>query len=164
MNANFKMVIAALSASALLGMGSSIAVAQEHTHAHADADSAKLSLHDGKKWETDDKLHQSMSRIRDALAAELPAIHSGKATAEQYRALAQKVRHEIEYMLDNCKLEPEADAMFHRLLGEIIAGTDAMAENDIGEASAGAGKIARALGDYPLYFSHPGWIGLSASH
>lgn len=164
MFAQWKKIAATLSAAALLSMSSGMVSAQDHSHSHDAGEPAQLTLNNGKKWVTDDNLRQSMSRIRDALAAELPAIHSGKATAEQYRALAQKTNDQIAFMVKNCKLEQKADAMLHLVLADIIAGADAMMAHDGSEARKGAEKIARALDDYGAYFAHPGWHGIKHAH
>jgi len=144
----WRILIATLSTAVLLSMSVKIALAQEHHHEHSAEAPAQLTLNNGKKWDTDDNLRQGMSRIRDALSAELHAIHSGKATAEQYRALAQKTNDQIAFMVKNCKLDPKADAMLHLVLADIIAGADAMAEKDISHARKGAEKIARELDCY----------------
>lgn len=154
-------ITAALFAAALLNAGA--AMAQDHRHHHEAAEPARLILDHGKKWPTDANLREGMSRIRDALAADLPAIHSGKATAGQYRALAQKVNDQIAFMVKNCRLEPKADAMLHLVLADIIAGADAMMAKD-GEAHMGAGKMAIALENYGAYFDHPGWQGIESAH
>lgn len=158
----WKKIAAALSAAVLLNAGA--AFAEEHHHAHDDGKTAQLTLDNGKKWATDDSLRQGMSRIRDALAAELPSIHSGKATAEQYRTLAQKMDDQIAFMVKNCKLEPKVDAMLHLVLADIIAGADAMKAQGGSDAYKGAVKIARALDNYGKYFDHAGWHGLEHSH
>ena len=160
----WKKMATTLSAAALLSMGPGIGSAQDHNHAHDHGKPAQFTLDNGKKWATDDNLRQSMSLIRDALAAELPAIHSGKATTEQYRVLAQKTNDQIAFMVKNCKLEPKADAMLHLVLADIIAGSDAMMAQDGSSARQGAEKIARALGNYGAYFGHPGWRGVTPSH
>ena len=153
-------IAATLSVAALLGVGAAAALAQDHSHSHDTAEPTQLTLNSGKKWATDDNLRQSMNRIRDALAAELPAIHSGKATTEQYRALAQKMNDQIAFMVKNCKLEPKADTMLHLVLADIIAGADAMVAQDGSKARNGAEKIAHALQNYAAYFDHPGWHSL----
>lgn len=162
----WKKIIAILSAAALLSTGAKIALAQEHNHGHAhEAEKpAQLTLNNGKKWVTDDNLRQAMVRIRDALSAELPAIHSGKATAEQYRVLAQKTNDQIAFMVKNCKLDPKADTALHIVLTDIIAGTDAMLKPDVNEARKGAEKIASALDSYGTHFEHQGWHGVKMSH
>lgn len=157
----WKNIAATLSAATLLSVGAGAALAQGHGHSHDaghDAGkSAQLTLNNGKKWATDASLRQGMSRIRDALAEELPAIHAGKATAKQYRALSQKANDQIAFMVKNCKLDEDADAMLHLLLADIIAGVDAMMVQDSSEARKGAEKIAHALENYATYFDHPGW-------
>lgn len=162
MFAQWKKVAATLSTAALLSVGAGTALAQDHGHSHeAGRDSggaAQLTLNNGKKWATDANLRQGMSRIRDALATELPAIHAGKATAKQYRALAQKTNDQIAFIVKNCKLDENADAMLHLLLADIIAGADAMVGQDNSEARKGAEKIAHALENYATYFDHPGWL------
>lgn len=162
MFAQWKKIAATLSTAALLCIGAEIALAQDHSHSHdAGQDTsgpAQLTLNNGKKWVTDANLRQGMSRIRDALAAELPAIHAGKATAKQYQALSQKANDQIAFIVKNCKLDENPDAMLHLLLADIIAGADAMAGQDSSEARKGAEKIAHALENYATYFDHPGWL------
>lgn len=157
-----KKIIAILSAVALLSMGAKGALAEQHNHAHAHhaTESPQLALNNGSKWETDGNLRQGMSRIRDALSAELHAIHTGKATTEQYQALARKTNDQIAFMVKNCKLDQKTDETLHVVLADIIAGADAMAGKDSVEARKGAEKIAEALGNYGTYFSHPGWRGV----
>ncbi len=159
----WKKIAAILSVAALLGTDPALAE-EDHHHSHEAAEPARLTLDNGKKWSTDASLRQGMNRIRDALAAELPAIHSGKATTEEYRSLAQKVNDQIAFMIKNCKLEPKVDAMLHLVLADIIAGADAMAAQDSSVAQKGAEKIAHALENYAAYFNHHGWHGASAIH
>lgn len=162
----WKKVAATLSAAALLSMNAGVTLAQGHDHGHSHdaAEPAQLTLNNGKKWDTDANLRLGMSRIRDALSAELPAIHSGKATTEQYRALAQKTNDQIAFMVKNCKLDPKVDAMLHLVLADIIAGADAMMAQDGNEARKGAEKIARAVDNYGAYFAHPSWHGMKHAH
>ena len=157
----WKKIAASLSIAALLGVGAGTTLAQDHSHSHDTGGAAQLTLNSGKKWATDANLRQGMSRIRDALAAELPAIHAGKTTAKQYQTLAQKANDQIAFMVKNCKLDE--DAMLHLLLADIIAGADAMVGQDSSEARKGAEKIAHALENYATYFDHPGWRGLESA-
>lgn len=145
---------------AFLSVGAQLAFAADQ-HSHHDAEPAQLTLNNGKKWTTEDNLHHGMNSIRDALAAELPAIHGGKESAEQYRGLAKKVDEQIAFMVKSCKLEKNADAMLHLVLARIIDGSHAMAEqkSDKGRLQ-GAEKIAHALEDYAAHFDHPGWRSL----
>ncbi|BAN34294.1 hypothetical protein SCD_n00445 [Sulfuricella denitrificans skB26] len=160
----WKIIAATLTAAALLSAGAQPVLAQNHDHSHGTAGPAQLTLNNGQKWATDDNLRQGMSRIRDALAAELPVIQAGKATMEQYRTLAQKTNDQIAFMVLNCKLSPDADAMLHLILADIIAGADAMKGGGKGnEVRKGAENIAHALDNYETYFDHPGWHGVTFS-
>lgn len=167
----WKKMTVILSAAALLGIGANAAFGEEHDHemhnhdhAHHGAEAPKLALNNGKQWGTDNTLRQAMSSIRDALSAELHSIHTGKATAKQYQALAQKINDQTALIVKSCKLDQQADAMFHLVLADLIAGADAMAGNDIKAARGGAEKVAQALDNYGTYFSHPGWHGVSMAH
>lgn len=153
-------LFATIALAACLGIGAQAAQAEDH-HSHHGAGSAQLTLNNGKKWATDDNLRQGMASIRDALAAELPAIHSGKESAQQYRGLAKKVDDQTAFMVKNCKLDKDADAMLHLVLARIIAGSHDMAEQKGSKGwRQGAEKIAHALEDYAAHFDHPGWRGL----
>ena len=157
MFAQWKKITVILSAAALLSMSPGMVSAQDQNHSYDNEKPAQFTLDNGKKWATDANLRQGMSRIRDALSAELPSIHSGKAMTEQYRVLAQKTNDQIAFMVRSCKLEPKVDAMLHFVLADIIAGADAMMAHDDSGAHKGAEKITRALDNYGVYFAHPGW-------
>lgn len=139
---------------ALLLGPAAAARAHDHDHSHDEAAApAQLSLNKGQKWATDDALRQAMGRIR----TELAASQGGKGTQEQQHALGNKVNEQIAFLMQNCKLDKEADAMLHLILAEIIAGADALTGQDGDRARAGADKIGHALKNYATYFEHPGW-------
>lgn len=160
----WKKIATTLFTAALLSVGAEITLAQDHGHSHEAGVLAQLNLNHGRKWASDDNLRLGMIRIRDVLAAELPAIQAGKATAEQYRALAQKTNDQIAFMVQNCKLDRGADAMLHLVLADIIAGADAMMGQSSSEARKGAEKIVHALDNYGTYFEHPGWREVKPAH
>lgn len=140
-------------------------IAEDHSHhSHGMESQSQLSLNDGKKWVTDENLRQAMTHIRDGLEADMHAIHSGKATAEQYQALAKNTHDQVAFITQNCRLEQKTDTMFHIVLADIIAGADAMSGQDGRNARQGAEKLARALENYGVYFDHPGWQGAKHSH
>lgn len=117
-----------------------------HDHGHA-ASEAKLVLNQGKKWQTDAPLRQGMENIRSALGSGM-----------KYGALAAKVSAEVAGIVQNCKLEPEADAQLHLVIADIMAGVEALEGKVKGEPRrAGAEKIARALNAYGEHFDHAGW-------
>ena len=136
------------------------ALPAEHAHEHA-ATGAQLELNQGKKWQTDEALRKGMTNMRAALARDLKAIHANKASDAQYEALATKLNGEVAYVVENCKLDPKADAELHKVIGEVLAGAEAMQGREPGvERRAGAVRVAKALNTYGKFFDHPGWRNL----
>ncbi|PWB57876.1 MAG: hypothetical protein C3F18_03425 [Nitrosomonadales bacterium] len=131
--------------------------AHDHEHSHQEAAPQQLTLKNGHKWATDEALRQAMSRIRAEMAASQPAKQGERVPLQQYQAAARKVNEQIAFMVQNCKLDKDADAMLHLVLADIIAGADAMAGQNWGNARQGAKKITHALENYATYFEHPGW-------
>lgn len=139
---------------ALAGCGQ-MATSPSHSHEHDHGDhatAASLVLNAGKKWAIDAPLREGMQRIQ-LLAAPLRAGQS--LTPEQARAVATGVHGQIAYLIDNCKLEPQADAVLHVLIGDLMAGADALASAP--SSARGGDLIRHALARYPRYFEHPGW-------
>jgi hypothetical protein len=150
----------AITAAAFLGalLINTPALAAEPADHHHSAGMHELTLDAGKKWATDDPLRQGMAAVRNAVAADMKAIHTGKQTDAGYDALAAKVEASVSSIVQNCKLKPEADAQLHVLIAEMMQGVDVMRGK---EAQAprlqGAEKIVGALDNYPKFFDHPGW-------
>jgi hypothetical protein len=149
---------AALAVAVALAFGGPAFAANDaHEHGHG-AQEAKLVLNQGKKWPTDAPLRQGMDNIRGAIAKDVKAIHGNKATPKQYEALAAKVNAEVAGIVQNCKLEPEADAQLHIVIAELIEGAETMQGKHKGEARrAGAERVAKALNAYGEHFDHAGW-------
>ena len=144
-------------AASLAFAGPALAAEEAHSHGHA-ATEAKLVLNHGQKWPTDAPLRQGMESIRAAVAKDVDAIHAGKATPGQYKALAERISQEVAGIVQNCKLDPEADAQLHLVIAELMAGAEAMdgaAKSDA--ALQGAERVAKALNTYGEYFDHAGW-------
>lgn len=137
--------------------GQALAAKDAHEHGHGGQE-AKLVLDHGRKWQTDEPLRKGMDGIRSALAADLKAIHANKATPQQYKALAGRIESEVAGIVQNCKLEPEADAQLHIVVAEMLAGAEAMQGKDKGvKPRAGAERVAKALNAYGEHFEHAGW-------
>jgi hypothetical protein len=131
-------------------------------HQHDGAAIQALKLNAGKKWATDAPLRKGMSEIRDAIAADKNAIHAGKLTDARYDALAKRVDAQVAYMIENCKLPPEADAQLHLVIAQITEGSEAMkGKSKNATRRVGAEKIVAALNAYGNHFQHPGWTSLA---
>lgn len=137
-----------------------VATAHDHDHAHGASSGSPsvLALKQGSKWPTDESLRHGMGRIRDAMEEPMPALYAGKADSTQFDIRARRVNEQIAFMVQNCKLDKETDAMLHLVLAEIIAGAEAMeGKNKELDRRGGAMKVMHALDNYDRYFDHPGW-------
>lgn len=133
------------------------AYAEADDHAHHGHGAAKLSLNHDQKWSTDEPLRQGMEKLRVAFAAHLHAIHKGALSAAEFKMLGEKTENEVGIMIAQCKLDPEADAMLHLVIAEMLEGADLMMGKSKGKPEAGAHKVVTALNNYSVYFNHPGW-------
>lgn len=165
MNAYTPARLLAIGAFALLGgVFAPAKVMAADTHQH-DTHTAVLKLNQGAKWQTDEALRTGMESIRNALAQALPDVHSGKFDTTRYQTLAQSIEAQVGYVVQNCKLQPEADDVLHAIIGEIGQGVDVIAGHKPGtEREQGVVLVARTLDDYAAHFEHPGWKGLKTEH
>ena len=127
----------------------------DHDSAHDHDNAAVLSLDNGKPWATDEPLRQGIQRIRDAVASTMESHGRGDLRTEQAKALATAVEDNVNFLIQNCKLEPKADAVLHVFITDLLSGS-AMVGADPA-SHAGFEKLAQALREYPKYFDHPGW-------
>lgn len=124
---------------------------------HGDSP-AKLTLNNGKKWQTDEALRKGMDRIRMSMKTSMPAIHKGTLTNIAYDKLSQQVEKEVKFIVVNCKLDPYADAQLHLIIADIMDGTAAMQGKKVNVSrQEGAAKVLDALNNYASYFDHPNW-------
>ena len=127
------------------------------THAHAAGAPSKLALDHGKKWATDAPLRQRMGEIRALMAAEVGPIHAGKLSPERYRQLGAAVEEKVAAIVAECKLPPDADAMLHLVVADLVAGADIMQGKAQGTPAEGAHKVVTGANAYGRYFDHAGW-------
>lgn len=155
----------AFSAVAILSglLSTSPAVAAD-SHRH-DNHAAVLQLDHGARWQTDAALRTGMEAIRDALARAIPQVHAGRFDAAQYRALAEGVEGQVGYIVQNCKLKPEADEVLHAIIARLGQGVEVIGGHAAGtEPEQGVVHLAQTLDDYAAHFDHPGWKGLETGH
>lgn len=158
MKAKPSRILAAGSLALLTSLGSVAWAAGEHHHGdNAGGGQQQLRLNAGKKWATDAALRQSMTGINQAMAAALPAIHQNRFGNADYEALASSISQHVAYAIEHCRLAPEADAMLHLVIGELMAGAEAMAGKTAAPRHEGAVRVMQALKSYGKYFQHPHW-------
>ena len=134
-----------------LALGSAgIAAAQSHDHDSHGAGAIEITLNDGAKWQGDQNMITGMTAIHGTMAA----IHNGTLPADAANGVAADVQKQVDFMVENCVLEPEVDEQFHIVLGEVMTGISAL---EAGEVETGAVTIVQALNAYGEHFEHPGW-------
>lgn len=148
----YALALAIILAGTLGHAGTSLA-ATSHDHGHGHGEGAPaLQLDAGKRWATDAPLRQAMGTINNDMRQALPAIHEDRLPAARYGELAETVRGQVAYMVENCKLSAEADAQLHLIIAQLLAGADAMSGAPAGQRD-GAVTVVGALGDYATYFA-----------
>ena len=131
-----------------------IAAGQSHGHdAHGEA-AIEITLNNGAKWQGDQNMIIGMTAIHGTMAANLDAIHNSTLPVDAAKELAADVQKQLDFMVENCVLEPEVDEQFHIVLGEVMAGISAL---EAGEVETGAVTIVQALNAYGEHFEHPSW-------
>lgn len=153
--------LAALAVAAITSNPADASTGDAHGH-YAHVQEAPSPMHDGARWATDAPLRQGMTRIRELI--EPWATPAGRPDGKGPGVAAAAIRTQVQFMIDNCKLEPQADAALHQLIADILRGADALSRP--ASRSEGVALIAAALRRYPQSFDHPGWQSLSvpASH
>lgn len=130
-----------------------LALAQSAHEGHAAA-TLEITLNNGAKWQGDQNMITGMTAIREVMATNLEAIHTGTLTPEAATAISADVQKQLDYMIENCVLEPAVDEQFHVVLAQVADGSAAL---EAGEIEPGAVKIVQALNAYGAHFEHPGW-------
>ena len=154
--------VAILSGALALVPGAARAEAQQHDHGHGTA--TQLKLDHGKRWATDAPLREGMTKIRTVVEPRLERVHAGTIDAATYSQMAGEIEAQLAYIVGNCKLAPEADAVLHVIIGGIGEGLDAMKADGGAQGGNGVAKVVVALNEYGEYFAHPGWQPVRAAH
>lgn len=152
---------------AVLALGAATAgpafAADAHSHGHGAL--PNLTLNKGKQWGTDAPLREGMTKIRGIVEPQLKQVHAGKMDAAGYARTATDVEAQVGDIVENCKLDPDADAVLHVIIAELGEGIDAMkAKGDDARAEEGMVKVVTALNNYGKYFNHPGWKSIRTGH
>ena len=124
-------------------------------HRHEGHDASVLSLDHGNKWQTDAPLRKGMQNINDEVMKSVSAYHDKTLTRTDAENLGKHINKQVSYIVQNCKLEPRADAVLHVLIGDLLTGTEHLTREPLSEQ--GMPVIVKTLRTYPDYFEHPGW-------
>jgi hypothetical protein len=116
-------------------------------------------LNQGKRWVTDAPLRRHMGDIRALVSDKLQPIRAGKLSPADYQALGAAIEGKVGAIITDCKLPPDADAMLHLIVADLLAGADVM-QGKAGDAAEAAHKVVEAVNNYGTYFDHPGFAPL----
>lgn len=128
-------------------------------HEHDDLHGVELQLNAGQKWQTDAPLRQAMGGIGHAVITALDDIHNNRLDAAGYDALAGEVNQQVAYMVENCELEPAADAQLHIVIARLMDSAQLMEKDgDMQEKRNGAIQLVGALDSYATYFEDANFV------
>lgn len=133
-------------------LASGLAAPAALAHRHAAPDPVAATTSTAPRYPADAALRTAMDRVRNAVEAFEHARH-GHMGPEQVRALADHLDAQVARVFQECRLEPQADASMHVLLGTLLKGSRAMrqAPGDFAPVAA----MERALADYARLFDDP---------
>ena len=159
MNSLVKALLSSASASCLLISATILPVATQAADQHSHGDEGHtvsvLSLDHGNKWQTDTPLRNSMQNINNEVMKSVAAYHDQSLTNTNAEILSTYINEQVAYIVENCKLEPRADAVLHILIGDLLTATDHLASDPLSDQ--GLPVIVKTLRTYPVYFDHQGW-------
>lgn len=90
--------------------------------------------------------------LRTHLPVQLDSIHNNKLAAEEYLHFAGVVEQQVNFIIKNCALAPEADAQFHLILARLINASSKMKDPELKVQRQGAIEVLQALQQYPVFF------------
>ncbi len=130
----------------LLAAALIFAACHKPAHDH-HGDTATGLVANSKIFVTDEALQKRMAKIYQIMLN----LHSPKQDGTK---AAGELEDTVKDIFANCKLEPEADAAIHPILGDVLA---AAALQKQGKAQEAMDKLHEALGAYEKKFSPTGW-------
>ncbi len=133
-------------------------VTQARQHQHHSSEHGKLSLNQGKKWNSDAPLRQSMNTLHAEFQRKIAGKRHQALSNTDFKQLGEITHTEIANIVANCKLTPEADAVLHQIIAEMTQGADVMTGKAKGQPAKATHKVITALNNYGRLFDHPNWI------
>jgi hypothetical protein len=147
-----KILLIGYAITVVLGAASTVSAAISGERSASEPSGATLDH--GKKWATDAQLRRNMSDLRKIVSIGIDPV---KSTQADYRILGDRIQTQVDAIVGQCKLAPEADEVFHTFIAEIIAGALILQGQTTQPPHRGLQTIVRALDRYGIYFDQPGW-------
>jgi hypothetical protein len=120
-------------------------------------------LNHGRKWATDDLLRKKMIGVRETVTSQFNLIDQGKMTLDDYKAMGATIEHQVVGIVAQCKLPANADATFHFVIEDLLAGAATLQGRTKKEPRQGARMVITALNRYRDYFDQPGWTEIGGN-
>ncbi len=137
---------------ALLCAAGSPAFAQDHAHHMPQAAVARDAP--AQRWLADAPLREGMGRIGRTVATfehhEHEHMNPGQAVA-----LVDLLEQDVQFLIANCKLEPEADMALHMIIAKLSLAAQAVKADPDDRSTIPA--MREALRDYERQFDDPGF-------
>jgi hypothetical protein len=124
---------------------------------HAGHGAGDLSLNNGEQWQTDAVLRRGMTEIRVAVDMLTPKLAAGQLNQNQADQLSEVVNGSVNTMIEQCKLEPVADANLHIILAQMLTAAAQVKASPL--SGEGIPALSKALESYGHYFNHALWQG-----
>ena len=138
-----RMFLAKLLSLALIGLGACASI-EDTTHDHHHPGEPAAS-NPGKRWLPDSSLRVGMARIQQAT--------NDAADPKARSALASEIESSVQFMFQNCKLEPDADAALHPLLARLLGVANQLKKDP--ESSVPIQIVVDTLAEYRELFDDP---------
>jgi len=132
-----------------------------HDDSHGDTP-LELQLNNGEKWAIDAPLGKAMGDISTAMRQSIETIDEKPLSAVDFAPLASQLNDSITYMVTNCDLSPDADAQLHKIIAQLMAGSDKMVgKNTEATPHDGVMQVLGALEAYDQYFDDPDFVPIT---
>jgi hypothetical protein len=133
---------------------------------HVSAETGGMIPSAGKAFAplpTDEPVQKGMLAIRDLVRTNHSLVTHRRMPPDHAARFAKQVQAEADGILAASKIAGDAREKLRALLGEIVAGIDAVAKPEAGaDPTAGLVRADEALARYENEFDHPGWAPLQS--
>lgn len=141
----------------ILGYCGTAALAEEHS-THSTSSNQEAQLNQGKRWETDKPLRESMEKISLLAKKNMSAIHNEKQTQDAYAEMGNAIKKQTDLIFKNCKLPPAADQELHKILIPILNSvTIFTGKGTSREKHEAFVVLLNSLAQYGSHFEHKNW-------
>lgn len=130
---------------------------------HSAGERGTPMLNHGRKWATDDLLRKKMVEVRETVTSRFNVIDKGQMTLDDYKAMGATIEHQAVGIVAQCKVPARADATFHLVIADLLAGAATLQGRTKKEPRQGTRVVITVLNRYGDYFDQPGWTKIGGT-